>query len=289
MSVLTNESISTYQRKIQSIGLGIPSHHIVLGSGFGSAIAGLSALGWTEKLRIGFGEIPGLLTASVPDHAGQYVLLHHSKSGKLIQLQAGRLHGYEGHDPSHVVAPVLVPRIAGVSKFILTNAAGGLDLGMKAGDAMLISDHVNLTGKNPLYGENPRDPSGKELGPRFPDMGHLYENTWRKSFAQSLKLKKVNVHEGTYLGLLGPTFETFAEVKLYAAWGMKAVGMSTVWESIALRHSGARIAGISLISNLGAGLSPTPLKHEEIVEMCRTSASAILESILFSISEGQIE
>lgn len=288
MTYIPLESAGAYNETLKSAGLPVPSHHVVLGSGFGNAIQSLTQKGWQESLRIPFQDIPGLIAASVPDHAGAYVLMK-SPSGKLIQLQAGRLHGYEGLEPHVAIRPLLIARYAGVKKFILTNAAGGLDLSMKSGDAMLIVDHVNMTGKNPLVGHNPVWPDGQEVGPRFPDMGHLYEKSWRDSLQGELKKRGVATHEGIYLGLLGPTFETFAEVKLYAQWGMKAVGMSTVWESIAIRHSGAKVAAISLISNPGAGLTDQALNHEAIVETCRKSASVILESLMTAIDQGQIE
>src|SRR5262249_32937121 len=153
-------------------------------------------------------------------------------------FQMGRLHGYEGHSPRATVQPVMIPRLCGVEKFLLTNAAGGLDPAMQAGDVMLISDQVNMTGNNPLVGKNPRGPDGRELGPRFPDMGDLYRREWRARLRTQLERQKLRVFEGCYLGLLGPTYETHAEVKLFSSWGMKAVGMSTVWEAIALHHSG---------------------------------------------------
>ena len=262
---------------------------MILGSGFGNAIKAMEKFGWKEELRIPFQQIPGLIAATVPDHAGEFVILRNSSSQKLVQLQAGRLHGYEGHDPSMAIRPTLIARYSGINRFILTNAAGGLDMAMQSGDAMVLADQVNLTGKNPLTGPNPKWPDGKEVGPRFPDMGNLFESKWRSALREELQKRAVNTHEGIYLGLLGPTFETFAEVKLYAQWGMKAVGMSTVWESIALRHSGARVAGISLISNLGAGLTNQTLHHEDIIETCRKSASVILESILSAINQGKIE
>jgi len=289
MTYVDKKSTEAYLSHLTKAGLEVPSHHLVLGSGFGNALQAMEKFGWKEVLKIPFTEIPGLISATVPDHAGQYVLLNHSTSGRLIQAQAGRLHGYEGLDPRLVVQPVMIPRSAGVAKFILTNAAGGLDTRMSSGDAMIIADHVNMTGKNPLIGENPTWHDGTEVGPRFPDMGHLYEAKWRTAFSDELQKRFVGTHEGVYMGLMGPTFETFAEVKLFAAWGIKAVGMSTVWESIALRHSGARLAGVSLISNLGAGLSNQPLQHEQIVETCRKSASVILESLLSAINQGKIE
>jgi purine-nucleoside phosphorylase len=192
----------------------------------------------------------------------------------------GRIHGYEGHSAKTVVQSVMLPRLCGVKNFILTNAAGGLLKNQVPGGAMIIEDHVNLTGQNPLIGPNPTDFKGAEIGPRFPDMGNCYLPKWREALKIELQKNQVQVTQGTYLGLLGPNFETHAEIKLFASWGMGAVGMSTVWESIALKHSGANLAAISLISNLGAGLTDSPLDHESIVETCRLSAGKILNAIL---------
>src|SRR5262249_34664020 len=159
----------------------------------------------------------------------------------------------EGHEPSTVVQTVMVPRLSGVKSFVLTNAAGGLSLSMRPGDVMLIRDHVNLTGLNPLVGVNPQGLDGRPLGPRFPDLARLYDREWRARLLRICAAEGLGTHEGVYLGLLGPSFETPAEIQLFSSWGLHAVGMSTVWEAIALAHSGARVAGLSLVSNLGSG------------------------------------
>jgi purine-nucleoside phosphorylase len=198
----------------------------------------------------------------------------------------GRIHGYEGHPAPLVVQPVMVPRLAGVKNFVLTNAAGGLSAAHKPGDLMLIRDQVNLTGLNPLVGANPVGLDGRELGPRFPDMANLYNREFRKRLRRHCEAQPgLTVHDGVYLGLLGPSFETPAEIQLFSAWGLHAVGMSTVWEAIALGHSGARVGGMSLISNLGSGLGEGTLDHNTILETCRASAAAIVRGLELTMEE----
>jgi purine-nucleoside phosphorylase len=252
--------------------------HVVLGSGFGAALDAIQSE-WQQTDEIPFAKISELKTTTVQDHAGVYRYFRHTPTGITVNFQTGRLHGFEGHEPRDVVKTVMLPRLAGTEKFILTNASGGLKKEMKSGDACVITDHVNLTGKNPLVGENPKRTDGSEIGPRFPDMGNLYNKPWQEGLTRELKKTNLGVHAGTYIGILGPSFETHAEIRLFAQWGMAAVGMSTVWEAIALKHSGATLAGVSLVSNLGAGLSEESLDHNEIVKTCRGSAAAILNSI----------
>ena len=266
--------LQVYGEFLKRHSLSLPSCHIVLGSGFGSALENFS---WRRVGELSFSELPGFPPSTVPDHAGAYRF--YEKNGKVVCFQMGRLHGYEGHPASLVVKPVMVPRLAGVKNFLLTNASGGLSLDFKPGDLMLIRDQVNLTGQNPLLGHNPVGADGKELGPRFPDLCGMYDAGWRQILRKAAEKEGLRVHEGTYLGVLGPSFETPAEVQLFANWGMQAVGMSTVWEAIALRHSGAKFAGLSLISNLGAGMGEGSLDHLEILKTCRTSAKKILGAI----------
>lgn len=262
--------------------IAIPSYHIVLGSGFGTALDHLKGELIAE---LPFSEVDGLVPSTVPDHKGVYRF--YKVKGKTISFQMGRLHGYEGHSAQQVAKTVMLPRLAGVKNFLLTNASGGLSLNYCPGDVLLIRDQVNLTGANPLIGENPKNVDGKELGPRFPDMNTLYSLPMRKKLEIAFRKQKLRVHEGTYIGVLGPSFETPAEIQLYSAWGMHAVGMSTVWEAIALRHSGAELAGISLISNLGAGMDPNAsLDHLKIIETCRESAAKIILGISEFLQEA---
>jgi len=268
------QSLAAYRGFLERHSLPAPSLHVVLGSGFGAA---LDQIPWEKIGDLSFTEVPGFPPSTVPDHAGKYRFYRNGQ--KVISFQMGRLHGYEGHTASLVARTVMAPRLAGVENFLLTNASGGLSREFKPGDVMLIRDHVNLTGKNPLLGENPKGEGGKEIGPRFPDMGNLYNAQWRSKLEKLLKAEGLRVHQGIYMGLLGPSFETPAEVQLYASWGMHAVGMSTVWEAIALKHSGAKVAGLSLISNMGAGMTDQTLDHLEILETCRASASRIMKGI----------
>lgn len=282
--MISKESLSVFQSFLSSKKAPMPSLHVVLGSGFGAALEHFPG-DWENLGDLSFAKVPGIHASTVPDHAGAFRFYRYKD--KVISFQMGRLHGYEGHEPSAVVGPVMLARFAGAKDFLLTNASGGLSLSYKPGDVMLIRDQVNLTGKNPLIGPNPKDLDGKEMGPRFPDMINLYDRVWRENLSKHCKAQGLNVHEGTYLGILGPSFETPSEVNLFASWGMGAVGMSTVWEAIALRHSGAKVCGMSLISNLGAGMgSGEPLDHMQIIETCRASASKIAGAIRASIEEG---
>lgn len=281
--MLTDKSIAEFRRLIAPDGEMLPSFHIVLGSGFGASLDQISeeAGEWQKSVEFCFDQVSGLASSTVSDHAGRFQVLEHRVSGQRVIFQLGRLHGYEGHSTRAAIAPVMIGRLSGIQNFLLTNAAGGLDSAHHPGDVMLIRDHVNMTGQNPLVGENPRSPSGEVLGPRFPDLSSVYDQQWRTALRSSLDESGVRVHEGVYIGLLGPSFETPAEIQLFSKWGIHAVGMSTVWEAIALKHAGARVAGLSLISNAAAGLGDgAPLDHELILETCRKSARKTILGIL---------
>lgn len=264
--------------KFVSAGVPRPLVQVVLGSGFGEALRALPS-DWNLVTEIAFKDVPGLAPSTVADHPGRYALYFHQAKKLSCLFQMGRLHGYEGHSPRTTVAPVMIPRICGIKNFILTNAAGGLSPKMKSGDIMIIKDHINMTGNNPLVGPNPRGSDGRELGPRFPDMSHLYDPQWIARLRPLMEKQNLQVHEGVYLGLLGPTYETHAEVRLFASWGAGTVGMSTVWEAIALRHSGARLAGVSMVSNLAAGMTDEKIEHADIMLSCRQSAGQILRAL----------
>jgi purine-nucleoside phosphorylase len=280
--------VSAFQEHLRKAGIAQPpSYHVVLGSGFGIALDSVAgAAGWAPVVDIPFEKIPSLSASTVPDHAGKYRVYRNAR-GRLVVFQAGRLHGYEGHPARQVVQTVMIPRMAGVERFLLTNAAGGLVASQAAGDVMIIRDQVNLTGQNPLVGENPMSASGEPLGPRFPDMSQLYDRAVGDRLKGRFSDEGLKVHEGTYLGILGPSFETPAEVALFSRWGLHAVGMSTVWEAIALRHSGAQVAGLSLISNPGCGMDPTApiLDHHQILDTCRKSAAQIVKALLGWLDE----
>jgi purine-nucleoside phosphorylase len=231
----------------------VPRVGIVLGSGLGSLADELR-----DTVSIPFAELPGWPAATAPGHAGR-LLLGRLEDVPVAMLQ-GRLHLYEGNDPGLVVQPVLLMAHLGAPVVVLTNAAGGLDPTFAAGTLMVIRDHINTTGRTPLLG-----PNADELGPRFPDLTEAYSARLRARLQAAGRTEGVDLREGVYVGLLGPTYETPAEVRMLRAWGGDAVGMSTVLEAIAARWAGIEVCGVSLVTNPGAGYSGEPLSHEEVL------------------------
>lgn len=230
-----------------------PAVGIVLGSGLGGLA---DALG--DALAIPFEELPGWPAASAPGHAGR--LLLGRLEGVPVVLLQGRFHLYEGHDPGLVVQPVLLMGRLGARVIVLTNAAGGVNPALGPGSLMVIADHLNLTGRNPLVG-----PNAEELGPRFPDLSEAWSPRLRRRLHDAAAAEGIELAEGVYAGLLGPTYETPAEVRMLRALGADAVGMSTVLEAIAARWAGLEICGVSLVTNAAAGLTGQPLSHEEVL------------------------
>jgi purine-nucleoside phosphorylase len=231
----------------------VPRLGIVLGSGLGGLADAL-----TDATAIPFADLPGWPAASAPGHAGQLLLGH--LDGVPVACLQGRLHVYEGNSERLVVEPVLLMGRLGATTIVLTNAAGGVNEIYPAGTLMLIADHLNLTGRNPLIG--PNDDSG---GPRFPDMVDAWSPRLRQLMRAAAAAERIAVAEGVYAGLLGPTYETPAEVRMLRALGADAVGMSTVLEAIAARWAGLELAGVSLVTNPGAGVTGQPLSHEEVL------------------------
>ena len=230
-----------------------PRLGIVLGSGLGDLASELAG-----AVAIPFADLPGWPAATAPGHAGR-LLLGRLAGVPVVMLQ-GRFHLYEGNDPGLVVQPVLLFARLGAEAVLLTNAAGGLDPAYGPGTLMVIADHLNLTGRNPLIGPN-ADP----IGPRFPDLTDAWSPRLRERLHVAAGLEGVNLVEGIYVGLLGPNYETPAEVRMLRALGGDAVGMSTVLEAIAARWAGLEVAGISLVTNAGAGYSGEALSHEEVL------------------------
>ena len=225
---------------------------IVLGSGLGVFVDQIE-----NKTIIPYNDIPNFRKTTVEGHVGQLIL--GTVKGVPVAALQGRFHVYEGLSMEEVVFPVRLLAHLGVTKVILTNAAGGVNLNYRPGDLVIIKDHVNLMGKNPLIG-----PNDNSMGPRFPDMSHAYSpelNEILKSVSQSLGH---TVHEGIYAGVLGPTYETPAEIRMIRVLGGDMVGMSTVPETIALNHLGLKVCGISCITNMGAGILDQKLMHEDI-------------------------
>ncbi|MBA3876127.1 MAG: purine-nucleoside phosphorylase [Anaerolinea sp.] len=231
----------------------VPEIGIVLGSGLGGLADDLA-----DAVTIPFGELPGWPAATAPGHVGR--LLLGRLGGRPVAMLQGRFHLYEGNDPGLVVQPVLLFGRLGAKAIILTNAAGGLDSSFGPGTLMAIRDHINLTGQNPLIG-----PNADEMGPRFPDLTEAWSPRLRARLHAAAAVEGVPLAEGVYVGLMGPNYETPAEVRMLAALGGHAVGMSTVLESIAARWAGLEVAGVSLVTNSGAGYSGEPLTHEEVL------------------------
>jgi purine-nucleoside phosphorylase len=232
----------------------VPEVGIVLGSGLGGLADDVA-----DAVAIPFADLPGWPAATAPGHAGR--LLLGTLAGRPVVMLQGRFHLYEGNDPGLVVQPVLLFRALGAGLVVLTNAAGGLDHSFRPGTLMVMRDHINLTGRNPLTG-----PNADELGPRFPDMTDAWSPRLRTLLRAAGAVEGVPLEEGVYVGLTGPTYETPAEVRMLAGLGGHAVGMSTVLECIAARWVGLEVCGVSLVTNAGAGYSGAPLTHAEVLE-----------------------
>ena len=244
---------------------------IVLGSGFSSFGATLE-----DAITIPFAEIPGFPVPQVSGHGGE--LVSALVGEEAILVLSGRVHTYEGWDPSDVVFGVRAAAMAGARTVLLTNAAGGCGDGMDPGDLVAIRDHINFTGRNPLVG-----PNDDRLGPRFPDMSNVYDPTLRDTIRSAMESQGVTYKEGVYGWFLGPSYETPAEVQMAKLLGADLVGMSTAPEAIALVHMGVRVGAISLVTNLAAGISQRPLSHEEVTETAdkaRETFTAVLTNLL---------
>jgi purine-nucleoside phosphorylase len=248
------ERIAALERAVRERTALVPEVGIVLGSGLGGLADDVD-----DPVAIPFDALPGWPAATAPGHVGR--LLMGMLGGRPVVMLQGRFHLYEGNDPGLVVQPVLLFRALGARVVVLTNAAGGLDPSFGPGTLMIMSDHINLTGRSPLIGRN-----ADELGPRFPDMTEAWSPRLRARLHVAADEEGVAMAEGVYVGLPGPTYETPAEVRMLAALGGDAVGMSTVLECIAARWVGLEVCGVSLVTNAGAGYTGQPLTHEEVLE-----------------------
>jgi purine-nucleoside phosphorylase len=251
-------------------GRGAHRVAVVLGSGLGDYGSTLP-----EAIAIPYAEIPGWPMPTVAGHKG--TLFSADVNGPILVL-SGRVHMYEGRPLDEIVFGVRAAIASGARTVVLTNAAGGVADGLHPGDLVLISDHLNLTGTNPLTG-----PNDERLGPRFPDLTDVYSKRVRAIARSTADRAGVPLGEGVYAWLPGPSYETPAEIRMVRTLGGDLVGMSTVPEAIAARHMGAEVLGISLVTNLAAGISPTPLTHEEVREtaaMARGTFARLLDHLL---------
>jgi len=218
----------------------------------------------------------------VEGHAGRLVL--GNLAGVAVACMQGRVHLYEGHDAADLALPIRALRLAGCDILVLTNAAGSLNAEFLPGSLMMLTDHINMTGANPLIGAN-----DERFGPRFPDMTVAYDRELRRSLAASATALGVTLHEGVYVALLGPNFETPAEIRALRTLGADAVGMSTVPECLVARHCGMRVAAISTLTNLAAGMTDEELSHEQSLAVGAEAAKdlgRLLPTFLESLSPG---
>ncbi|MDQ0256155.1 purine-nucleoside phosphorylase [Evansella vedderi] len=246
-----------------------PTIGLILGSGLGVLAEEIK-----DPIKIPYHEIPGFPTSTVAGHKGQLVI--GDLEGKQVVAMQGRFHFYEGYSMELVTLPVRVMKGIGVETVIVTNAAGGVNESFQPGDLMIIRDHINLFGTNPLIG-----PNDEAIGVRFPDMSQAYSSKFIELAKSTASDLGVNIQEGVYAGNTGPTYETPAEVRMLRTMGADAVGMSTVPEVIVARHSNLSVLGVSCISNMAAGILDQPLTHEEVME----TTEQVKENFLALIKE----
>lgn len=231
-----------------------PKIALVLGSGLGAFADAL-----TDAVRISYAQIPSFPRSTAIGHAGQLVI--GNSQGITVAAMQGRTHLYEGYSAKEVSFPIRVFTRMGIKAVILTNAAGGINLKYSQGALVAIRDHINLQGQNPLVG-----PNDERFGPRFPDMTQAYSTAYREIAAAAAQKLGMTLHDGVYVALLGPSYETPAEIRYLRTIGADLVGMSTVAEVIAARHMGLKVLAISCVTNMAAGILDQPINHEEVLE-----------------------
>lgn len=271
-----NQADSAAQLILQRTALR-PRIGLVLGSGLGAFADSL-----TDATQVPYGEIPSFPESTAIGHAGRMVI---GKAGEIaVAAMQGRVHLYEGYSAQQVVFPIRVFARMGVKALILTNAAGGINLGYSQGALVLIRDHINLQGTNPLVG-----PNDDRFGVRFPDMTHAYCMEYRAIAREETAKLKIQLHEGVYAALVGPSYETPAEIEHLRRIGADLVGMSTVAEVIAARHMGLNVLAISCVTNMAAGIFDQPLSHAEVMETgerVKSTFEALLRAVLPRVAMG---
>jgi len=251
---------------------------IVLGSGLGAF-----ADEFEDRVALPYREIPGFVTSTAQGHVGSLVV--GKVEGVQVLAMQGRVHYYEGYSLEEVTFPIRAFHSLGIRNLILTNAAGGIDVQLSQGALMVISDHLNLMGVNPLRG-----PNDDQLGPRFPDMSEVYSRELQELATEEARSLGVTVRRGIYAALSGPSYETPAEIHMLRSFGADAVGMSTVPEAIVARHMGMKVLGLSCITNMAAGISEAPINHEEVIETgqkVRETFTHLLRRIIGKIERAE--
>ncbi|WP_072906235.1 purine-nucleoside phosphorylase [Anaerobranca californiensis] len=250
-----------------------PEIGMILGSGLGVLAEEIE-----DAVKIPYEEIPNFPVSTVSGHAGNLVFGY--LQGKSVVAMQGRFHYYEGYSQIEVTFPVRVMKLLGVEKLLVTNAAGGVNKGFNVGQLMLITDHINLTGSNPLIG-----PNLDELGVRFPDMSEAYNKDLGKIAKKVAQSLGINLAEGVYVGFSGPNYETPQEIEMVRTIGGDAVGMSTVPEVIVANHCGLKVLGISCITNMAAGILDQPLDHSEVIQVTKQVREDFIQLVKNIIKE----
>ncbi len=276
MKVSINSTPQTAALRLKKVSKLRPTLAIVLGSGFHHALTELRV----DK-KIAYAKIPGFPKPTVSGHAGELYFGHLGRTPVLVL--SGRAHFYEGHEMERVTFATRTLAAFGITDLLLTNAAGGLNKKFRAGDFMALTDHINLMGTNPLRGPNPPGLM------RFVDLTDTYDAQLRELLFKAFKITKLKMQSGVYLAVSGPSYETPAEIRAFARLGADAVGMSTVPEAIVARQHGLRVAAVSCITNLAAGISKEKLSHTEVLETAervKKSGAALIKN--FAVQYGKI-
>lgn len=250
---------------------------LVLGSGLGGF-----AEDFEDAVNIPYREIPGFVSSTAQGHAGR--LISGKVNGVPVLAMQGRVHYYEGYSLEEVTFPIRTFKLLGIDTLVLTNAAGGVDIELTQGALMVISDHLNVMGVNPLRG-----PNDERFGPRFPDMSEVYSRELQEFVIEEARGLGVTVRRGIYAALAGPSYETPAEIHMLRTFGADAVGMSTVPEAIVARHMGMKVLGISCVTNMAAGISENPINHEEVMETgerVRETFTQLLRKVIARAATG---
>ena len=257
-----------------------PDTAIILGSG----LSGFEN-NFKNKREINYSDIPEFPVSTAPGHKGKLILCERENNAgnydaiRYILIMSGRFHHYEGYSLQEITIPIRVMAILGIKRLIITNASGAVNENYKAGDLMLIEDHINLSGDNPLIG-----PNFDELGPRFPDMTYTYSPDLIKKIKEKADKKGILLRQGVYAFMTGPSYETPAEVRMIRTLGADCVGMSSVPEAIVARHSGMEIVGISCITNMASGILDKPLSGDEVIEAGKRAMLSFSEIIFIAIN-----
>lgn len=267
------EKVNHCLKSVRKVTDFVPKVAIVLGSGLGDYANDIKV-----EAEIDYHDIEGFPVSTVPGHAGKFIFGY--VGSVPVVCMKGRVHYYEGYDMSDVVLPARLMKMMGAEILFLTNASGGINQSFKAGSFMMITDHISTFVPNPLMG-----PNIEEFGTRFPDMSHVYDEGLQEILRETAKENGIHLNEGVYIQFTGPSFESPAEIRMAKTLGADAVGMSTVVEAIAANHMGMRICGVSCVCNLAAGISPTPLTHDEVQQAANEAAPKFKKLLTESVKK----